>query len=703
MTNHPKLRPDLEFSSFDEGDGRESVIIKNPVSERYFRLTDFEYQFLKQMDGTVGVDEAIERLRLEGRHYTSDQAATIMENAAKMGLLLGTAFGTAEFQMQAKAISENNKRLRMLSSLFFLYVPLINPDRFLDRTLWMFRAVVNRYFIAVCGIIGLIAAYLLILGLPRLKNEYLFFFTTENLLCLWIVIALTKLVHELGHAYTAKSLGLHVNTMGAALLLFIPCLYCDTTESWKLAGRRQRILISAAGIASELVLAILGVFVWYFTKPGIVNSLAFYLVAVSLISTVFFNGNPLLKFDGYFILMAYLRLPNLASKSIAYIKYLFINKALGIASFTNPAKTEREGFVYSVYGICSFIYRFFLYTGIVLGLYLRFDKVIGVVLAALALFLFVLRPLAIGTVNLWGKREEMNVGVAGWLATAAALATIAVVLLWPWSYNMTFPCYMDSAATQKITVPLQCTVTNVCISEGMPVKRGTLMFQLEPKALDLSLVKARLEHQLQRHTIRLLALEEEGLAHLPEKTVEMHRTGDLIAKIEEQRLFAVHGVKAPFDGVITSLDSRMQSGFQPGAGTVVGELKSPTECVVHALVPGRFVESVKAAPDVTIWFPIQNGTLFHRTLSSVRSTHERDLRETPFSSARGGEIAVDVVGRAMVESPLEEQYVCSFDFPENRTVPLGMTGRIVVASPHRSILATMYRAAAQVFNRESFL
>ena len=703
MNGYPKLRADLEFSRFHEGDGRESVIVENPVSERFFRLTDYEYQFLAKLDGTVGIDEAIERLRMEGRRYTADEAGRIVENAAQMGLMLGAGLGDAEFQMKAKALRRKTKKLRALSSLFFMYLPLVNPDRFLDKTAWLFRIFCNRYAAAVFGVLGLVAAYLLIMGLPRLHHEYLFFFNTANLLCLWGVIALTKLAHELGHAYTAKSFGLKVPAMGIASLLFIPCLYCDTTEAWKLAGRRQRMLISAAGIASELALSIVGVFVWYFSRPGVVNSLAFYLMAVSLISTVLFNANPLLKFDGYFILMAYLRIPNLASKSIAYLKCLVMNKALGIASYGNPARTDRERYIFTIYGISSFAYRFFLYMGIIGALYLKFDKFLGLILAALALFLFVVRPLAIGALHLWGKRNELRVGPVAALSAAATVGACALLILWPWSYSMTFPCYLDSAAKHTITIPLQCTVTAVFIEQGMQVPRGALMFQLEPKALDLSLTKASLEQQLLRNTIRLLTLDDEGLARLPEKTVELHRTGELIAKIEEQKRLALYGIEAPFDGVITRLDPRMQPGFQPGAGTVVGELKSPTDCVVHALVPGRCVDSVKAAPQVTIWFPVHTGVLFHGKLARVRPINERDLSGSAFSSAKGGEIAVDAVDRRTPEAPLEDHYVCSFDLPDNRQVPLGMTGRIVVPSPPRSLLAAMYRATVHVFNKESLL
>ena len=159
------------------------------------------------------------------------------------------------------------------------------------------------------------ALYLVIDALPRIELEYLFFFNWSNLLFLWVTIGVVKLVHEFAHAYVAKRFGLHVPEMGIAFLIFFPCLYCNTTEAWQLANPRQRASIAGAGIVAEAVVAVFSTYLWYYTQPGLVNSLAFYLMAISFASTILFNGNPLLKFDGYFILIDMLALPNLATNS----------------------------------------------------------------------------------------------------------------------------------------------------------------------------------------------------------------------------------------------------------------------------------------------------------------------------------------------------------------------------------------------------
>ena len=131
-------------------------------------------------------------------------------------------------------------------------------------------------------------------------------------------------------------------------------------------------------------------------------------MAISFISTVLFNGNPLLKFDGYFILMDYLKIPNLASKSFGYIKYLFLNGALGISLIPNTAADSRESIIFSVYGISAIIYRFFLYFGIIATVYYRFDKTIGILLAVLAIGLFLVRPLMRGFIMIYKQKSEIR-------------------------------------------------------------------------------------------------------------------------------------------------------------------------------------------------------------------------------------------------------------------------------------------------------
>jgi putative peptide zinc metalloprotease protein len=362
MESQPKLRPDLVSFSQEERSGKKRVVLKDPVSGKYYRLSDYEFKFLQGLDGTLTIEAAIEKLGLAGRYYSPEDARRILGRAAELGLLLGTRFGTAPFQMHLRNRIRAAKRTKFFSGIYFLFIPILNPDRFLERTLWLFNLIATKWAAILVALATPGAIYIIIAELPRMELEYLFFFNWRNLLFLWLTIALTKLLHEFSHAYTAKRLGLSVPDMGIAFLIFFPCLYCNTTDAWQLADPKQRAKIAGAGIISEAAVAVVSAYVWYYSQPGIVNSLAFYLMAVSFISTVVFNGNPLMKFDGYFILIDLLGMPNLATNSFRYIKYLFLNRVLGNSLIPNPASTGRDMVIFSVYGTAAFLYRISLYT-----------------------------------------------------------------------------------------------------------------------------------------------------------------------------------------------------------------------------------------------------------------------------------------------------------------------------------------------------
>ena len=268
------------------------------------------------------------------------------------------------------------------------------------------------------------------------------------------------------------------------------------------------MVISVAGIFVEGAVAIASAYVWYFTSPGIVNSLAFYLMAVSFISTVLFNGNPLMRFDGYFILMDWLRLPNLYTRATAYVKYLFMNRVLGNSLVSNPATTPREVAIFTTYGVSAFCYRIFLYTSIVLGVYYRFDKLLGILLALLAFSLFIVRPLIKGGKTIYMQRKEIHLRPSGVLVFASLLSVAALILVIPLPRTSLYPCYLASAKIQKLTVPLQTSVDKVFIREGTEVSKGKLLFTLDASALKVALVQKQIQHQQLRTEVQQLLLDE---------------------------------------------------------------------------------------------------------------------------------------------------------------------------------------------------
>jgi putative peptide zinc metalloprotease protein len=699
----PKFRADLIVSDYQESSGKKSIVLKDPVSEKYYRLSRYEFTLLKALDGTVTVPEAVVRLRSQGRHYPADEAAHIVEKVANAGLLLGTPLGSAKALLTLKTNLKKVQNLRKLSSVYYLYLPLLNPDRFLDRTLRIFRLLVNRFTAIITGLLGLGAVYLIVAGIPRMETEYLFFFNWENLLYLTVVTSVIKVVHEFGHAYVAKSFGLHVPRMGIAFLLFFPCMYCDTTDAWKLADRKQRMIIGAAGILTELTVAILATYVWFFSRPGIVNSLAFYLLVVSTVSTLLFNGNPLMKFDGYFILMDFLRKPNLAARSTAYVKYLFMNRMLGIQEFPNPARSGEEHVLFALYGLSAFVYRLFLYFAIVAGIYYRFDKLVGFILALLAFGLFALRPLVKAIQGLWEKRADLKPRPKEALVFLGILCVMIPLLIWPWSSKSVFPCFMDSSKSQKLTVPLQTSLVDVFVREGVMVEKGTLLVQLEPYALQLDLIRKQVERDIIGTRLRAVTMDDKEKAKARGQELELSRAEAAVHKTRQELERASEGIRAPFEGVIAVLDPHVQKGFMPGKGSVIGEMKSPTHGIVHAFVPGTDIHKVKRGQPVEVWFPVNGGTVFKKTIREVRSYNERNLADSPFSSRLGGEIATEMESKHAMDAPLEDQFVCSVEFSDNRTIPLGMTGRLVIAAPPESALTRLFHHAVQTFNRESLL
>lgn len=581
MGTQPTFRKDLIVSEHEDFEEKRTVVLKDPISEKFFWLSVFEYQFLKRFDGAHELEEILESVRLEGHYCSIEEARLILGQAAQLGLMLGTKFGTALFQRDLKERYEKAKKARLLSSIYFVYIPLLNPDAFLERTLWLFKLFANRRTGWATALLAPGAVYFVLAALPDMHREYTFFFNWENLIYLWTTIALTKLLHELSHAYTAKSFGLHVPQMGVAFLIFLPCLYCNTTDAWRLADRRQRMAISAAGIVAEGAVAVFAAYIWHLSGPGIVNSLAFCLMAVSFVSTILFNGNPLMKFDGYFLLTDYWGLPNLQSKSLGYLKYLFMNRVLGLTLVGSTAGDTRERTLYLTYGVCAFIYRVFLYTGIVAGVYFRFDKMLGIALALLALGLFIVIPIIKGLGALYSRRSEMRLQPRGAVVLVLLMLTLSGATFIPWSSGSVYPCYVDSARIQKLTVPLQTSVDKVFIRSGSLVKTGSLLFELDVSMLKLTLAKKTTQRDIARKELLALLLDNKDSGKAFGKQVEIDRAEDEVKRVSEELQIALLSNVAPFDGAITALDYKLQPGYQPGEGSVVGELRSVKNCVIR--------------------------------------------------------------------------------------------------------------------------
>lgn len=703
MEFRPKLRPDLEATILHESGGHENVVLKDPITEKYFRLSKWEHEFLKMLDGTVTAEEAIVRLKLNGCYYSGEDAQLIINKAAQAGLLLGSGYGTAKFQSELGNRLSDVKKSRRLSSIYFTFIPIVNPDSFLERTLWIYRLIANKWTAAFLTVLAPGAIYIGMSAVTATEETYLYFFNLHNLLFLWITLALATLIHEFAHAYRAKSYGLRVPQMGVAFLIFFPCLYCDTTQAWQIADRKQRISISVAGIVAEAGLAIISSYLWYFSRPGLLNSLAFYLMAVSFISTVVFNANPLMRYDGYYILSDYLGVTNLASKSIALMRFLFLGCVLGIKSVQNPSCTDKETWIFTTYGICALFYRVFLYFAIVMGVYFRFNKLVGFVLALLGFVALVALPLARGVKSLYAQRSEISLRPKG----AIFFFTIVFLTLFgvtrPISGKTVYPCYLDSEFTQKITIPLQAPISRIFLRNGLFVEKELPMFELDPTLLDFNLFTRRVDCLVAKTRVELSLLDDKEMSRVAEKQVEYEQLEHETKLLEDDLSLAVKGIGSPLSGLVTNLDYRAQKGFQPGKGAIIGEIKTARNCVVRVLVPESERVKVFKGQEAHVFFPVGSGMLRTEKIESIKPYSEKDIRNSPFSSRFGGEIATEAKTENLRDAPLDAQYVCQIPYENIDGLPMGLTGRCAVESPPTSLVERFLSAAIKIFNQETLL
>lgn len=272
-------------------------------------------------------------------------------------------------------------------------VSLFDPDRFLTRTLPHVRGLFSKPFmfvwLAIVVVAGLQAGTHWETLAATARAEAL---APTNLLLLALIYPFIKLLHELAHGYAAKLYGGEVHEMGVMFLVFMPVPYVDASAATALRDRRMRMLVGAAGIMVELLLAALALFLWLVVEPGLVSTLCFNVMLIGGVSTVVFNGNPLLRFDGYYVLADWLGIPNLAQRANRYVTYLAQRYLLGMRLAQTPVTGRGEAPWFVVYAVASFAYRMVLLAVICFFLLNTFFAA-GVLLAAWALYSQIGAPL----------------------------------------------------------------------------------------------------------------------------------------------------------------------------------------------------------------------------------------------------------------------------------------------------------------------
>lgn len=357
-----RVRPDLQITP-QRYEARTFYVVKDPVSLRYYRFKEQEHFLLELMDGKHTLDEAQkaferrfrpDRLTLEDLEHFGQQLLTA-------GLVQNETPHAGGLLFERRTKRRRMELLQTLTNILYIKIPVIDPDRLLSKMLVWLRWMFTTWFL-ILSVLFMGAAITLVMThfdtfVSRLPS-YQEFFSFKTAVYLWAALGVVKVIHEFGHGLSCKAFGGEVHEMGFLILCFSPAMYCNVSDAWTLPNKWHRIIIGGAGIYVELMIAALATFIWWNTpSQPFVNNLSLSLMIVCSVSTVIFNGNPLMRYDGYYVLADWLEIPNLRDRANRYLQSLAMENCLGIEVPPEPYMELGRRILFVSYAVISWFYK----------------------------------------------------------------------------------------------------------------------------------------------------------------------------------------------------------------------------------------------------------------------------------------------------------------------------------------------------------
>jgi putative peptide zinc metalloprotease protein len=675
-------------------------ILQDQAAGRSHRFTPAAHHFIGLMDG----NRTVQAIWDAAGKQLGDAAPTQEEVIRLLGQLHAADALLCDVPPDSQEVFRRHQRhtraewRRRLWTPLALRFPLWDPDRFLERTLpyvgWLFGWIGALLWLGVVGTAAVLAAT----HWTDLSKDVIDrLLTPHNLLLLWLVYPAVKALHELGHAYFTKKFGGEVHEIGVMLLVLTPVPYVDATAAWGFRDKGQRMMVGAAGIAVELFLGSIALFVWLTAEAGTVRAVAYNVMLISGISTLLFNGNPLLRFDGYYVLADAIEIPNLGTRANRYLGYLFQRYALDVKDAESPAESLGERVWMACYGVAAFIYRTFIMFVIIVFIAGKFF-VVGVLLALWALATQVFVPVGKSVSFLArnpGLRRQRGRAVGK--SVAIALGVLVLVFIAPapsWTRAEGVIWVPEEAQVRAGT---EGFVERVLVPADSEVKRGQPLIEAQDPFL--------------RARVRVLVAQVRELAAQYDALIQVDRVQAMIVR-EEMASVAANLersrerereliLRSAADGRFVVPQAADLPGRFLSKGQLVAYVVEPKELRVRVVVGQDYIDLVRSRTrGVEVMLAEWGADAVPAQVSREVPGASRQLPSPALGAMGGGPFPVD---------PRDSQGVSTLDRvfqvelvlpPEVRSPYLG--ARVFVRFNHgfEPIGVQAYRAVRRLFLRQ---
>lgn len=694
----PLLREDIQLMPGPPTRaGEPTWTMYDPAMHRYLRIGRLEFEILCRWGLRRPDAIAIAVSSSTTFAATRDDVLDMLRFASSANLLMPTGPQAPRRLAEQAAAARPSAAQWLLKNYLYLRVRLVDPDRFLTAAQPFVAWMHTRGFLVVLGCLATLGFYLIGLRWDAYTHSFMNLFSLQGAFEVGVAMAFAKAVHEMGHGLTAKRFGCRVPGMGVAFLVLWPMLWTDATNSWRLVDRRQRLLIDAAGMMAEIILAVIASLLWSVLPDGPPRTAAFLLSGSTWVITIVINVNPLMRFDGYYLFGDWLNEPNLMQRAFALARWWVREQLFGIGDPPPERLTPTRQHTLLIYGFCSWIYRFGLFLGIGLLVYHLTFKLLGVFLMSVEIGWFIIWPIT-AELRVWHKRLSSTGWTRRSVITTLLVCGLIALLAVPWRGSISAPALLRAAHQ----TPLYTTVGGQLVSASHNAERvtkGEALFVLQSPDIAYQRVAATDELAGLRARLAGLAFNAREADNMP---VALSEVASAVASLRSADVAADQlTVHAPFSGLLVDVPRGLQPGVWLPRGEPLGVLIDPRAQVVEADVDEADVTRVH--PGAAATFRPENGAASVRlVVRSVSPTALATLDQPELASVYGGDVAAhqEKDGRLVPQAAVYRVMLDAVDLPPDATPEL-RRGWVTIDGDRASILARIWQRTVALAVREA--
>ena len=663
------------------------TMIFDPVSEAYFKISPIAASIIAKLDRDYELTEFHSKLNRLGIFVSIEELNELVFFLAGNNLI-APEYGRYEHKReQITKLKKVSWLLKVSSYYVFFKLPPLHPRKFLEAISPYVSFLVSKPMLCLFIIPALLGYLLALRNFGEVRDAFWASLSWSGLVKYFFAIILLKVVHESSHALAAMRFKCPVREIGISIIFLYPRFFTNTTDSWKLP-RAQRLLIDAGGLIGEIICGGIAALCWCYLTPGAAKSTMFYIFAVSTLSTLLVNGNPLIRFDGYYILCDLLNVENLMQRSTEYIKQMWRCYFFRVV----PPPVDERPVLMCLFGIAASIYRILLYTSIILIVYNQFIQVKAV--AALMLYSLGLLPIIKEAKSIRSMSKKAG-GKVNWTFSLITLGVVIGILFLPLSWNVNLPGEIKASSSRLVSVSEAGYLKSQWYDVAVKCKKGTLLAELESPLSDLQIT--RVESVLKEDAV-LADLQQSERKTFGDSLLTLKKMdGNRKVRSEMLRRKQLRRIRADVDGLFVPKIFNLSPGYFMANGLVIGEIVSGRS-IVYAYATEQEVKMLKKGQKVTVKLP-DSFTSIKGKIKEIDPIPAK-LKNTPLLQMYGGELAVFpdetnpgefYSAQALYRVEILPEKEMDAVFLHGRTVRVKVHRRDILANEIWSFLVTAFR------------